>query len=396
MRLLLAVDHEELQDFIMRDTRIESCEVANCAQGLFEIIRHSKADTLVLSKYLNGEVTSREVINHVRNLKPKLRIVYLYGQEDKETNSFIQYLISENIKDFHIGMNISSIELNRLLFKENQFSKPSLIQLLSNRPKTLWYKELDTAVITVYSNCSNGKSHFAWNMASAFEKHGYITSLINLDRGFSANIYFGIESIYDGLLDYFTALGDYKEIINSSYKKGNLNIIAGSLGNEEGLNTEDFLKLLNIVRSKSEIVIIDTYTGIMDTTLQAINHSTVDFLIFDCDLMHFHMNKLMLEKLKDIFVENKTYAIINNCNTASESYKDIYRQIAKLGIKFKGILPLSSCGSLGYDLMATGKTPYDVAKSSSSFCIDMNNIMEALNVRIVDKNKRPIFSRGGR
>ena len=393
--MLLAVGHEEMQNFIARDNRIESCEIVDNIQGLYEIIRHTKADALVLSKYLGGEDSPKETVDFVRNVKPDIKIIYLYGEEDEGADLFIQFLKSKNIKNFHIGNNISSIDLSRLIFNDNKYDKPSIRHWFKSKSKTTWYRELDTAVITIYSNCSNGKSHFAWNMASAFERHGYTTTLINLDRGYSANVYFGIENIYHDILDYYITKGEYKEIYNSSYKKGNLNVITGGLGNEEGLNCEEFLKLLHVARSKSKIVIIDTYTGFTDTTLHAINHSTIDFLIFDCDLMHFHMNKLMLDKLSEVFIENKTYAIINNCSTGSEAYKDIYRQISKMNIKFKNILPLSTCGSLSYDLMATGKTPFEVANSNSNFCMDMNNIMDALNVRGSKRDIGSILNKGG-
>jgi MinD-like ATPase involved in chromosome partitioning or flagellar assembly len=394
LRLLLAVDHTEIQKFIGQEHNVDISEVAKSEQELYEILNDSKADTLILSKYLKGSENPKLLVEYIITTKPALRIVYLYGKPDTETEAFIKYLISKRVTDYHVGTNVSSLELRRLLFGGKEHVKTGISDLFKRRGKTLWFKELDTAVITIYSNASNGKSHLAWNMATAFEKNGYKTTLINIDRGYSANIYFGIENIYFDLLEYLIAKGEHQKILDNCYRKGELRIVAGRLGNEETVCNEDFLKLLYFARSKSDIVVIDTYTGLLDTTFQAINSSNIDFLVFDSDLMHFHMNKLMLEKLGSIFIENKTFAIINNCNTGSEAYKYIYKQISKLNYKFKDILPLSSCGSMGCDLMHTGNTPYETAKNNSNFRLDIENILGAINTRNTVSAKHK-FNRGG-
>jgi cellulose biosynthesis protein BcsQ len=219
-------------------------------------------------------------------------------------------------------------------------------------------------------------------MASELSDRGYKTTLISLDRGNSANIYFGIPDMYYDLLDYMIAEDNYRGIIDNCFKKGALNIITGRLGNETPIKTVDFMKLFNFARSKSNIVIIDTWTGLNEITLQAISNSNIDFLVFDSDLMHFHLNKQIIEQLDSDFIAEKTYAIINNCNTLSESYKYIYKQISKLKKGFKNIMPLSSCGSLGCDLMHTGRTPYNTTSDyNSSFKKDMDDILKALNTR---------------
>jgi MinD-like ATPase involved in chromosome partitioning or flagellar assembly len=385
MKLLLAINNTEINKFIAQKDNVDISDVAENADDLFEYLSYSKADTLVLSKYLKGTENPRTLLAQIKAIRPELRIIYLCGIEDNDTEAFIKYLGSKNIVDYHIGDNISSEDLNRLLFRNREQSRTSIKSLFKSNTKTLWVKELNTTVISIYSNCSNGKSHFAWNLSTAFANRGYKTTLINLDCGYSANLYFGIEDCYFDLLDYLIENGQHKNILDSCYKSGKLHVISGSLGHDKMISTEDFLKIFYIAKSKSDILIIDTYTGLNDITLQAINNSNIDFLMFDSDLMHFHMNKLMIEKLGSTFIEEKTYAIINNCCSGSASYKYINKETSKLNINFKGILPLSSCGSLGCDLMNTGKTPYEAAKKSS-FSADINRILSTLNAR----NKRGI------
>lgn len=387
----MAINHAEINKFIAQNNNVDISDVAENAEELCEYISYSKADTLILSKYLKGTESPRILIEQIKAIRPDLRIVYLYGMEDNDTESFIKYLESKNIVDYHIGDNVSSEDLSRLLFRNREQSRATINSFFKKSTKTLLVKELDTAVINIYSNCSNGKSHLAWNLSTAFANRGYKTTLINLDCGYSANLYFGIEDIYFNLLDYLIEHGEHKSILDSCYKKGNLHVISGNLGNDKMISTEDFLKIYYFARSKSDILIIDTYTGLNDITLQAINNSNIDFLIFDSDLMHFHRNKLMIESLGSTFIEEKTYAIINNSCSGSESYKYIYKEINKLNIKFKQVLPLSSCGSLGCDLMNTGKSPYEAAKNSG-FSMDINRILSTLNARNIRGKSKYIFN----
>jgi MinD-like ATPase involved in chromosome partitioning or flagellar assembly len=392
VKLLLAINHAEINRFIAQNKNVDISDIVDNVEELYEYMNYTKADTLILSKYLKGAESPRILIEHIRTIRPEIRIIYLYGIEDSDTESFVKYLESKNIVDYHIGGNVSSEDLSRLLFRNREQNGIGIKGLFKSNTKTLWVKELDTAVINIYSNCSNGKSHLAWNLSTAFANRGYKTTLINIDCGYSANLYFGIEDIYYDLLDYLIEHGEYKSILENCFKKGNLHVISGNLGSDKMISTEDFLKIFYFVRSKSDILIIDTYTGLNDITLQAINNSNIDLLIFDSNIMHFNMNKQIIEKLGSNFIEEKTYAIINNCNTGSESYKYIYKEISKLNIKFKKVLPLSDCGSLGCDLMNTGKTPYEVAKNNS-FSKDINRILDTMNARSNKGISNYIFNR---
>lgn len=383
MDLILAVKHVELHRFIAQNYKINITGIAESSEELFELLTYIKADTMIISRHICRDNNHKQFIEQIIALRKDLRVIYLYGEADKDTDEFLRFLECKGIVDYHVGLSVTSALLDKLLFGQKKGQSEAFLRQLFRRPeRTLRVKELDSAVITIYSNSSNGKSHLAWNLAVELSNRGYKTTLINLDRGSSANMYFGIPDIYYDLLDYMIAEDNYRSIIDNSYKKGNLSVVTGHLGSETPIKAMDFLKLFYFARSKSNIVIIDTWTGINEVTLQAINNSNFDFFVFDSDLMHFHMNKLMLQQLGSAFIPEKTYAIINNCNSISESYKYVYKQIKKLNVKFKGVMPLNSCGSLGCDLMHTGRTPYNTINDfNNSFRKDMNNILKAVNAR---------------
>lgn len=387
MRLLLAISHMEIQKYFSQDNRLEIAASAENADELFEMLSFVNADAIILSRHLKGSSSNRQIIDQIRSQRKDLRVVYLYGDKDADTENFIRYLESQGIYQYFVGDSISTEDLNRLIFGVTEKRKRFFREFIKIKSEPLRVKELDQAVITVFSNSSNGKSHFVWNLATALGDRGYMTTLINVDRGYSANLYFGIEEIYFDLLDYLITQGSHHSILENCCTKGNVRIISGKLGEEEPIETADFMKLLHFARANSDIVIIDTYTGLNETTLQAINNSNIDFMIFDSDLMHFHMNKLMLDKLGSDFIGNKTIAVINNCNAASQGYKYIYKQISKLSTGFKTVLPLSSCGSLGCDLMYTDKTPYSVGRNQrNSLYDDINGILQYIHAR--NDNKR--------
>lgn len=393
MNLILAVNHVELHRFIAQSYKVNISGIAESAEELFELLTYIKADTIIISRHICRDNNHKQFLEQITALRKDLRVIYLYGERDKDTDEFLRFLECIGIVDYHVGLSVTSVELDKLLFGQKIGQGEVFLRQLFRRPdRTLWVKELDSAVITVYSNSSNGKSHLAWNLAVELSSRGYKTTLINMDRGSSANMYFGIPEIYYDLLDYMIAEDNYRSLIDNCFRKGNLNVVTGHLGSETPIKAMDFLKLFYFARSKSNIVIIDTWTGLNEVTLQAINNSNIDFFVFDSDLMHFHMNKLMLQQLGSAFIPEKTYAIINNCNSISESYKYVYKQIKKLNVKFKGVMPLNSCGSLGCDLMYTGRTPYNTVNDfNKSFRNDMNNILKAVNAREGKNKKEQIF-----
>lgn len=381
MKLLLALGHEQLQQFIAQSYMLQVTEIVNSVEELQAALEYSKAELLLVSRYLSGNCDSHELINNIRAKRPDLRIVLFYGDEDPSAQEFVRFLESKGVYDYYIGSDVSADTLKRLIFKKNSLLGNE-IKGLFRRPRTIWIKELDNAVMTIYSNSSNGKSHLAWNLATALGELGYKTTLLNIDRGYSANLFFKLQEVYHDLLDYTISYGEFNRILENCYRKGNVRVISGRLGTDNLIDKDAFTKLLHFLRSKSDLVLIDTYTGSNPLTIQALNTSSMDFLVFDGDLMRFHMNKILLENLGSHFIENKTYAVINNCSEGSEAYQYIYKQIMQLGYQFKDILPLSSCGGLSNSLMHTGKTPYEtLKKSKESFAFDMRNLLQSINAR---------------
>ncbi len=402
MRTVIGVCYPQLEEHITNMPDLQIVDVCGHKEELVKSCYEFNPELVVLSNLLSGSISMEEVILQLISdqiIKP--RIVYLYGEDDGGAKQFCQFLEQRGINEYYVGYNITSLELEKLINsavcresiqsvnKSKSGSKNTsgifrgLINSRRNNNEFITTGGLaERMVISIYSAHVTGKSHTAWNLAYCLSKLNYKTSVINIDKGYSANIYYGIDEAYHGLLEYTIKNDSYDRIINSCYKRKNLNIVTGRLGNEDSISSDELSKLLYQVRAKSDITVIDTSSEISSTTISAIKSSSVDLLVFDSDLAHFHSNKQVIKHMGNDFIPEKTIAVINNSVKGSESYKYIYNQIKKMKMDFKAVLPISSCGSVSCDVMHTDKVPYQIVHSrSNGFCGDMDKLLTTLNLK---------------
>ena len=417
MKILSAINHEDMEEYIQYLSGVSLLDIAIDKKSLVEALASDKYDLVLLSKELPG---SEEMYSLIEMLLSEefgnQRIVYIYGEYDNFCDDFIRFLINNGIFDFYVGEDITSKDIERLLFKpagkekalgyykshfDNRqnysFKEPREGQrkgflkgklLIDSRFDSHIHKNTnsgfvqDKLVISIISNQATGKSNIAWNLSYCFSKHGNTTSLFNIDRGYSANLFYDIDEIFYDLLDFTIENNRQKDIYENCFKRKNLSVITGRLGSETEISSDDFIKLLYSIRTKSDITIIDTRTGLSDLTRLSVKNSIYDLIIFDCDIMHFHMNMKMLEELRDDFVPEKTIAVINNTNVRSSGHKFIYNELINSGIPFKDIAFISNCGFLGYEVMHTGLTPYQAAGDEyKAFASDIDNLLHMLSGR---------------
>ena len=423
MKLLSAINYEDIEDYLRYLTGIKTLDIVKDKKSLLDAADSGKYDLVLLSGELHGSGEIKYLIEVLSSEKYKSqRIVFLYGEYDGICDDFIRFLISHNIFDFYVGEEITSKAIEQLIFMpagkekalgyykshfDNQqyFNHEEIIQKQSkgffkgNLPNKPWfglninrYANRTTPgklVISIISNQATGKSHTAWNLGYCFSKRGNITSLINIDRGYSANLFYDIDEIYYDLLDFIIKNNKQKDIFENCCKKKNLNIITGKLGCEREISSDDYIKLLYCIRTKSDITIIDTRTGLSELTRISIKNSVYDLMIFDCDIMHFHMNMNMLRELGDDFVPEKTIAVINNTDVRSSAHKFIYNELINSCIPFKDMAFIGNCGFLGYEAMHTGFTPYQTAGDDyKGFACDMDNLLEKLGMESVRRRRR--------
>lgn len=417
MKVLSGLNFEDIEDYLKYMPEISVLDIANDKKSLIDMISLASYDIVLLSRELPGSEETEYLIEVLSSEEYRsCRIIFIYGEYDEECDDFVRLLINRGIYDFFVGEEITSRDIEMLIFKpagkekafgyyKSRFDNERYFHhkkrgmkrdkrlfngaalaghvflpfFRSTRNKRISFEKL---VISIISNQATGKSHTAWNLSCSLSKRGYATSLFNIDRGYSANLFFDIDEVYYDLLDHIIRNNGHKQILESCFKKKNLSIVTGRLGDEKEIGADDFIKLLYSIRTKSDITIIDTRTGLSELTRLSIKSSTYDLLIFDCDIMHFHMNMSMLEELKDDFIPEKTIAVINNTNVKSPGHKFIYNELANTGIHFKDIAFISSCGLLSSEVMHTGLSPYQAAgEANKAFACDVDNLIDKLSSR---------------
>lgn len=400
MKVILAINQSNMENFISQIEYLQIIDIVNTKKHLISSVMQHKPNLVIMSNTLNGNEDIKQIVHDLTlDEYCEMKIVFLYGEVDEEYEGFCQYLRIRGVENCYLGDIISSSNLDSIIYKEvygykgirYNFQKSLLnikfhnfIKYLINSDKIRKIKsksQIENVTISIYSNNVTGKTHTAWNLATCFADSGYTTTLLSLDTGYSSNIYFGIDEVYHNVLNHVLDNGIYKDILNMCYKIGNLSIVTGELGSKKKITKDDFEKLVYHIRAKSNITIIDTASTYDDITYAAIKSSNIDLLVFDCDLMHFHSNKLLLEQIKEEFIDEKTIVIINNCDVGSSAYKYIFNELKKLNYNFKDIIPLSNCGMVSCELMHTGKVPYQIKNNQTSDYIrDMNKLLRILNL----------------
>lgn len=426
MRILSGICHEEIETYIKGLKDVSDFDIAMDDKGFVNMAAEGY-DMLLVSRGSSGNLG----IELLRELKSKggknQRIAVLYGEYDDHCDSFIRQIIALGIYDFHVGGSITSKSIQRLLYKPS--GKAKALGYVESRYANEYYDEkaqrtyrgeglflpgaaaisrsikqllgggssgtgFERHVISLISNHATGKSHTAWNLAYCLSGRGYTTSLLNIDRGYSANLFFNIDEIYYDLLDFKLQNNSHNTITDCCYRIGKLSVLTGRLGNEKQVSDADFGRLFYNIRTKAEVTIVDTGTGLSELTRLAVKGSTCDLLVFDCDIMHYHMNMAMLEQLGEDFVPEKTIAVINNTNIRTPAHKYIYNQLMDTGIPFRDIASISSCGLLSNELMRTGRAPYNSGREESKDLVrDIDDLLDKLSDERVNRGKTYSTSR---
>ena len=118
MRLLIAINLEELEKFIKSLKQIEVVWVVRTQTSLLEKIINKRPDTVILSNNLPGNGDMMELIETITSRDyPVRRIIFLYGDDNEQRKNFINFLISRGVYDYFIGSTLNSSIINNLLFK---------------------------------------------------------------------------------------------------------------------------------------------------------------------------------------------------------------------------------------------------------------------------------------
>lgn len=242
---------------------------------------------------------------------------------------------------------------------------------------------VDTSIITVLSGACTGKTFLTWNLAHCFASRDYKVSVVNLDRGYSANVFFAVPEEEQALKD-ISKIEIKEDIFDKAYiLNDNLRIFTGELCSSEKISVNQFLNLINIVQAQSDITIIDLDGCIDEVVEMSVLHSNLNLFVFDIDNMHYHLNLKFLDQIQNLNFR-KTIAVINNAFMESQEVKNVEELINKIGLN--RICTVRNDGEATYNAIHTDSCTYFETKNKD-FKKDIDNLLNIMK----SKEKKKSF-----
>lgn len=402
-KVLLSIGNEEIETIFENIKGVEVVDKERDLETVKDLLEFMNIDCLIVNRLLdeNGE----ELLDIAAKAKQRnIKVIVLLDDiEDFSEKKIITSLVAQDVYGFIRFKELKEDSIVNIINNypdEFDFSffnyetkkksdKPKIANdSVPEKAEAIAVELINNAVITVYSNCSNGKSVITWLLSLCFVDRNYKTAVINIDKGYSANMFYGIDNDeYEGVFSSFGITNDAIDATESWNRNSNefcyspmknLSIVCGSSGSSEELEPDQFQRVLTATRIKNNITLIDCKSEINKLTRMALQQSTVDLLVYDIDLNHYNLNFHMLEELGDVFNPEKTIVVINNAIIESESYKLTLKNIKESGLNFKDIVTVRKCGAGVYDLMFSGTTPYFDKNTNDEFKKDIDALLDSL------------------
>lgn len=440
MKLLLAVNNDDLESYINSIQEINVCGSVKTGRNLLEECKKEQPDVVMIYHDL-PQSDMQDIIIKLTSKNYNLRIVYLYGEDDKERAEFINFLISRGVYDYCVGdLTVPIVE--QLLFhpKSREDIKKDIIDKATpvfvvegdaavetnsnankkdvriiEKEKTI-YKPftLKQKVISFIGPNGSGKTSLAINTALGLAeglKETVDTNIIILDWDFNKpDIAYHLDTVdsercFDAMIPKIKSRElqtvDLVNYLTIPFKHlPNLKLLTGTLDysdNYRNLDQDDYVFLLNTIKNNYDIILFDT-DGIIDNpwTRFAYNNSHIQMLVMELNIaMIEHQKKLALKMLnnKEINYDPQKYYIVANKYFQAKEL-DIRDILSCLDMEKNLCFKVSADVRLFTDsinkivpvLLDTDEKSLPIRKSINDICSKIHPI----NVEI--KTKRRLFS----
>jgi Mrp family chromosome partitioning ATPase len=321
--------------------------------------------------------------NEIRKKKKKVlkEKIVENDSESQENNEEKESVIKDKKKE-----NVTTARVSTITSEKKTDKGKTKIKIVDK--KEIIYNETikevsENGVVTIFSDASTGKSMLAWILSQSFLSRNYTVTLINIDKKNSANYYFDIGEEYKGVLNKFLKSNNFNGILNECYSPvEGLYIVTGNPNEQINISQESFVKLVDTVRNKTNIVILDCDTLDNQITKSALAQSSINIAVFDTNPYHFKVNKKSMELLitDDILNPAKTILLINNADLQSRSYSFVRKQLMLLNSGFKNVSTLRTLKNMN-DILLSGEDILGNEEVDSAFREDINTIMEVMKSR---------------
>lgn len=124
-KTLVAVGEKTIEKCISNLAEVDVLSVLKKREQIFDRVIDLNPQIIVLSSALNGKVDYQEIIPRLRELKPRLKIVFIYGEKDTEFKFFANFLVENRC------YNILADDIDEFTIKEVVLKDYSLADVQS-------------------------------------------------------------------------------------------------------------------------------------------------------------------------------------------------------------------------------------------------------------------------
>lgn len=119
MNVILATGNKHIDTFISNMREINVLTSIKTIEKIIDTVIERNPHCIILSTDLTDNSSNfefKEIIKTLKQLKPNLKIVFLYGEKDGEEKAFCDFLIQQKVYDFIIG-SIDEYNLTNLILE---------------------------------------------------------------------------------------------------------------------------------------------------------------------------------------------------------------------------------------------------------------------------------------
>ena len=143
MNVILAVNSRPLEKYVSDLKEINILKSVKSGKSLLEDIVLLNPHIVIISRYLPCDYDMKDLILNInKNLDFNGRIIFLYGEDDIWRKQFTNFLIENNIYDFHVG-DIEEDTITELLFNAKKRNEVKLEEITEEEKELMIEGDFD-------------------------------------------------------------------------------------------------------------------------------------------------------------------------------------------------------------------------------------------------------------
>lgn len=296
-----------LREYAKSDAELEIVAEATGGETALEKVENTSPDVLVIYSE-NEEADSISLAERIIKLKPRTFVILLTEEFTVEELQRANAVGCHNVMALPDDGKAFCDEIHRVYNTES-----GRIAALDTNQRVVWQSK----VITVFSAKGGlGKTTISTNLAIKLAEKNKKVALIDLDLQFGdVNIFMDIDSketIADIVQDVdFTSIDSVRSYM--TVHPSGVHVISAPKSPEyaDVITGDKIQSLLGLLRSYYDYVIVDTATDFSDSTLSALEASSLILFITGLDISILKNSKIAMEILESLGQKKKVRTIIN-------------------------------------------------------------------------------------